>query len=295
MNYIQLEVSKLPSHLVNPLEEYLIEHGALSVSIENSCNERIFENKIHEQPLWSRCTVKALFNSNLESTIINQDIRDMLPSECMYAFHKVSNESWENKWKENLHPQIFNNSIVIRPSWRTSPKSHLSEVIIEPGFAFGTGSHPTTYLCLDWLSKHNIKNQTVIDYGCGSGILSIAAAKLGAKKVIAIDNDPAALTVTKENAERNKIESSILTIMHHDEVSDTISSDLLIANILAGPLIELSDHFCSLIKNNGFICLSGILSDQKSIIENTYSLNFKFKGQQKKRDWLLLEAIKCNF
>jgi len=295
LNYIQLEVSNLPSHLVNPLEKYLIGQGALSISLENSCNERIFENKIHEQPLWSLCSVKALFNTNSKITILDQHLKDILPPKCRYFFHKISNESWENKWKENLHPQIFNNSIVICPSWKTSSKLNLPEVIIEPGLAFGTGSHPTTYLCLDWLSKHNIKNKTLIDYGCGSGILSIAAAKLGAKKVIAIDNDKSALAVTKENAERNKIKDSVLSILHHDEIKDTISSDVLIANILAGPLIELSDHFCSLVKNNGLICLSGILSDQKNTIENAYRINFKFTGHQKKRDWLLLEAVKSNF
>ena len=258
----------------------------LSTSIENHTDHEIFESDIKEHPLWKQCSLKILFSFETNMNAITEMVEEIIPSETSYQVSLLNDKDWINSWKQDLNPLIFHNRLMVHSSAIKTPMSNLPKIIIDPGLAFGTGYHPTTNLCLNWLAMNEIKNKVVVDYGCGSGILAIAALKLGAKKVIAIDNDPSALEVTIENAKQNKVNESKLSIHSHDAVPKHLNADILTANILARPLIELSNHFCQILNNDGVICLSGILTNQENDIHKTYSKEFTFVDISEKDGWI---------
>ncbi len=258
----------------------------LSTSIENHTDHEIFESDIKEHPLWKQCSLKILFSFETNMNAITEMVEEIIPSDTSYQVSLLNDKDWINSWKQDLNPLIFNNRLMVHSSAIKTPMSNLPNIIIDPGLAFGTGYHPTTNLCLNWLAMNEIKNKVVVDYGCGSGILAIAALKLGAKKVIAIDNDPSALEVTIENAKQNKVNESKLSIHSHDAVPKHLNADILTANILARPLIELSNHFCQILNNDGVICLSGILTNQENDIHKTYSKEFTFVDISEKDGWI---------
>ena len=286
MKYNQIEIINLPSKLIGVLEDQLSEMNPLSTSIENHTDHEIFESDIKEHPLWKQCSLKILFSFETNMNAITEIVEEIIPSDTSYQVSLLNDKDWINSWKQDLNPLIFNNRLMVHSSAIKTPMSDLPNIVIDPGLAFGTGYHPTTNLCLNWLAMNEIKNKVVVDYGCGSGILAIAALKLGAKKVIAIDNNPSALEVTIENAKQNKVNESKLSIHSHDAVPKHLNADILIANILARPLIELSNHFCQILNNDGVICLSGILTNQENDIHRTYSKEFTFVDISEKDGWI---------
>ena len=286
MKYNQIEIINLPSKLISVLEDQLSEMTPLSTSIENHTDHEIFESDIKEHPLWKQCSLKILFSFETNMNAITEMVEELIPSDTSYQVSLLNDKDWINSWKQDLNPLIFNNRIMVHSSAIKTPISDLPNIVIDPGLAFGTGYHPTTNLCLNWLAMNEIENKVVVDYGCGSGILAIAALKLSAKKVIAVDNDPLALEVTIQNAKQNKVNESKLSIHSHDAVPKNLDADILIANILARPLIELSNHFCQILNNDGVICLSGILTNQENDIYKTYSKEFTFVDISEKDGWI---------
>ena len=258
----------------------------LSTSIQNHTDHEIFESDIKEHPLWKQCSLKILFSFETNMKAITEMVKKIIPSDTSYQVSLLNDKDWINSWKQDLNPLIFNNRLMVHSSAIKTPMSDLPNIVIDPGLAFGTGYHPTTNLCLNWLAMNEIKNKVVVDYGCGSGILAIAALKLRAKKVIAIDNDPLALEVTIQNAKQNKVNESKLSIHSPDAVPKHLDADILTANILARPLIELSNHFCQILNNDGVICLSGILTNQENDIHKTYSKEFTFVDISEKDGWI---------
>ena len=286
MKYNQIEIINLPSKLISVLEDQLSEMTPLSTSIENHTDHEIFESDIKEHPLWKQCSLKILFSFETNMNAITEMVEELIPSDTSYQVSLLNDRDWINSWKQDLNPLIFNNRIMVHSSAIKTPISDLPNIVIDPGLAFGTGYHPTTNLCLNWLAMNEIENKVVVDYGCGSGILAIAALKLSAKKVIAVDNDPLALEVTIQNAKQNKVNESKLSIHSHDAVPKNLDADILIANILARPLIELSNHFFQILNNDGVICLSGILTNQENDIYKTYSKEFTFVDISEKDGWI---------
>lgn len=286
MKYNQIEIINLPSKLISVLEDQLSEMNPLSTSIENHTDHEIFESDIKEHPLWKQCSLKILFSFETNMNAITEMVEELIPSDTSYQVSLLNDKDWINSWKQDLNPLIFNNRIMVHSSAIKTPISDLPNIVIDPGLAFGTGYHPTTNLCLNWLAMNEIENKVVVDYGCGSGILAIAALKLSAKKVIAVDNDPLALEVTIQNAKQNKVNESKLSIHSHDAVPKNLDADILIANILARPLIELSNHFFQILNNDGVICLSGILTNQENDIYKTYSKEFTFVDISEKDGWI---------
>ena len=258
----------------------------LSISIQNHTDHEIFESDIKEHPLWEQCSLKILFSFETNMNAIIGMVEEIIPSDTSYQVSQLNDKDWINSWKQGLRPLIFNNRLMVHSSAIKTSISDLPNIVIDPGLAFGTGYHPTTNLCLNWLAMNEIENKVVVDYGCGSGILAIAALKLGAKKVIAIDNDPSALEVTIQNAKQNKVNESKLSIHSHDAVPKHLDADILTANILARPLIELSNHFCQILNTDGVICLSGILTNQENDIHKTYSKEFTFVDISEKDGWI---------
>jgi ribosomal protein L11 methyltransferase len=184
----------------------------------------------------------------------------------------------------------FGERVWICPSWCDIPEPGAVNIMLDPGLAFGTGTHPTTSLCLQWLDKADVEGKTVVDFGCGSGILAIAALKLGASKVIAIDIDPQALLATRDNAQRNNVADRLDVYLPADQPDCQV--DLVLANILAGPLKELSDIISSYCKTNGKLVMSGILEEQAELVIAQYSTLFTFDPIALEGEWVRLSATK---
>lgn len=191
---------------------------------------------------------------------------------------------------DHFQPMQFGKRLWVFPSEQTLPKDDTVCILLDPGLAFGTGTHPTTVLCLQWLDASTIENKLVIDFGCGSGILAIAAALLGAKQVFAVDTDPQALTATKNNAIKNNVETKVIRCFPH--ALPLIQADILPANILANPLIELSDQLVSRTRTGGHLILSGILLHQVTKVQAAYSPFCGFSAHTAQKDWARLNATK---
>ncbi len=193
---------------------------------------------------------------------------------------------------ENFHPMRFGQRLWICPSWKTPPEADAVNLMLDPGLAFGTGTHPTTALCLEWLDGCDVTGKTVVDYGCGSGILGIAALLLGAKEVVAVDNDPQALIATLDNAKRNNIDSSKISVYLPDDAPNDYQADIMLANILAGPLGELSPILSKMTHSNGLLALSGIISSQSAGLLEIYQQWFDMDKPVLQDEWVRLTGKK---
>nr|MDJ0833756.1 50S ribosomal protein L11 methyltransferase [Gammaproteobacteria bacterium] len=234
------------------VEDILLELGAISINIADAQDEPIYEPLPGESPLWSQSRISALF----EQTLALQELKDQLVTQLPTSIaltlesRELQDEVWERSFLERYQPLQFGSNLWICPSWLEPPDPAACNIILDPGLAFGTGSHPTTALCLEFLDQHPPRDHSVLDYGCGSGILAIAAFKLGASRVSCIDIDPQALTATADNARRNDIDPELLHISLPDQQA-LQPVDYLMANILSGPLIELEAKFAELILPGG--------------------------------------------
>ena len=203
---------------------------------------------------------------------------------------KITQKNWHKEWQKSCVPIKIGKRLRICPDHSTINDDKYIQVILNPGLAFGTGSHPTTSLCLEWLEATNLTKKNVLDYGCGSGILGISAIKLGANHVTGVDIDPQAIQASKENAKKNKVEDSIHFI-HCDE-ENARKYDVIVANILAKPLIGLSSYFSKKLKDDGLICVSGILAPQTDEIRRAYESVANFSVCHQEGDWVMLAGIK---
>ena len=285
MAWIQFIFSSTPDG-ADPLSDHLSECGASAVTFQDNADQPIYEPEIGSTPLWQATNVVALFEADSDTdSIIVQLTQLMAPSTIPpYRIEAVEDKDWVREWMDNFHPMCFGEKVWICPSWHQPPEPDAINILLDPGLAFGTGTHPTTALCLNWLDQADVKDKIVIDYGCGSGILAIAAALLGAKKVIGVDIDPQALEATQANAERNGVQ--IDTFMPAD--CQDITADLVIANILAGPLQSLAPTLLQLSKPQAEIVLSGILECQAKEVSDAYQTSFDMQPPVQKGEWIRL-------
>lgn len=292
MPWIELHI-KTTAELANELSDKLDSFGAEAVTFQDAGNQPIFEPSPETPRLWQETIVIGLFSIEQPIEPVIQFLENPPPPFTAFTFHLnyLPDEDWQRRCLESFKPLCFGKRLWICPSWHRPPELHAVNVILDPGLAFGTGTHPTTSLCLEWLDENIHADNLVIDYGCGSGILAIAALKLGAKRVLAIDNDPQALEATRANSDRNLIDSTrLITLLPHELTSQ--KADILIANILAKPLIDLASHFASQITTGGKIVLSGILSEQINEVIIAYEPWFRIKNPVYKEEWARLEGIK---
>ncbi len=273
------------------IEGALLGSGALSVTLEDAADQPILEPGVGETPLWERCIVTGLFGAELDCVKIESQLRGQLSVTSMH-WQPIEERDWCNEWKKDFHPVRCGDRLWVCPSWAQPPQPDAVNVTLDPGLAFGTGSHPTTFLCLQWLDRQLLENKTVIDFGCGSGILGIAALMLGATKVIAVDNDPQALLATEDNARRNKIHKSMLDCYLPCDLPHGLSADCTLANILAAPLIELAPQLTAITARAGQICLSGILDSQIDAVRAPYKDYFTFDDPIISAGWAQLNAKK---
>lgn len=290
MAYQQLKIQSFAQY-AEQINTFLLLFDALAITYEDAANQPILEPALNTTPLWNKIYIVSLFTVKTDIEKIIDFIRNQLGEAAIvdYFIEQLTEKNWERAWLEHFHPMKFGNNLWICPSVIEPPDPQATNIILDPGLAFGTGSHPTTFLCLDWLAQHAPGDKVVIDYGCGSGILAIAALKLGAKQVWAIDHDEQALEATRENAIRNRIDLSSLKIGSPEQLA-AVKVDLLIANILAKPLIELAPAFHNLLKPGGEIVLSGILENQANEVIEAYSAFVSNIQIQQKEEWVLIEA-----
>lgn len=288
MNWQQLSF-QIPENLGEDAVEQLEGAGALSVTLTAAENEEIFEPELNTTPLWQQTWVVSLFKETADlKPIINQLQRNLAFASC--TLELIPEEDWQQNYRKSVQPICIANKLWICPSWQEPTEPQKPHIILDPGLAFGTGTHPTTALCLEWLTTQIRTGDRVIDYGCGSGILAIAALKLGAKEVWAVDHDLQALEATRENARRNQCSTSLHTVLPMD--LPPILADTLIANILANPLIEMAAQLTQLIRSGGQLALSGILTGQVNPVISAYQAWINFSTPVIEDDWVRLDGIK---
>ena len=284
---ISFEVKKSETDLVS---EVLMGLGSVSITYSDALDDAIYEPPVGQTPLWDNVKVNALFSSEVNQKSIETSISDICNIVVIDTV-TLKDRVWEEECQKDFPSMRFGKRLWVCPSWDTESILSNDSIVIhmDPGLAFGTGTHQTTSLCLEYLDSNPPKNLHVIDFGCGTGILAIAAAKLGAKSVIAIDNDPQAVLSSKENVAKNKCENTITTIHLIDQESDN-KCDLLIANILANPLVELEPLFSNLVHTKGMLLLSGILKEQVDRVVKCYSINFSNIEVANKGEWFRISG-----
>lgn len=290
--WIQLNIEASPQK-TEQIEDAVLEAGAVSVTLQDAADQPILEPGVGETPLWDSCILTALFPASIDTSITEQQIQANLSFSLSSSWQLVEDKDWSQEWKKHFKPVACSNGrLWICPSWIEAPQPDAVNLRLDPGLAFGTGSHPTTMLCLNWLEKQPLEGKTVIDFGCGSGILGIAALLLGAEKVWAIDNDPQALLASRDNAQRNDIKDERLITLLPEQIPSEAKADIMLANILAKPLIDLAEKISNLTSNNGHLCLSGILSHQVDQVSAAYTEKFIFAASVIEDNWAQLSAKK---
>lgn len=278
---------------IEQVEDLLLELGATCVTLRDAKDQPLLEPAPGEQPLWDEVIAIGLFSAESDLDAIANELRMRLASSTpdTVTTCEVPEQDWERAWMADYHPMRFGKRLWICPSWADLPAG--AEVILrlDPGLAFGTGTHPTTALCLEWLDANPPSGLKVIDYGCGSGVLAIAALLLGASHCHAVDIDSQALTATRDNAQRNGIAMARLRTSSPEALAGG-SADLLLANILSGPLTELAARFAELLRPGGTVVLSGILADQAAAVAAAYGPWFDVAAPTYRDEWARLEGIK---
>ena len=283
-----------PASDLESVEDLMQTLGAVSISIRDAVDQQpIYEPPPGSQPVWQSSVLTATFDAHGDPDILQQRIADGLPAGLAASLHRGSlrEQDWEQAYRQHFHPLECAPGLWIVPSWLEPPEPRATVIRLDPGLAFGTGSHPTTALCLAWLAARDLNGLEVIDYGCGSGILAIAAALRGAGTVIAVDIDAQAITACKANLERNGIAADRV-LVGQVETTPLVAADLLIANILAGPLVELAPRFAALLRPGGEILLSGILQSQLEAIITAYAPCFELEPATRREDWVCISGRK---
>ncbi len=276
-----------------PLIELLFENlGAEAVSLGDAGDEPMLEPGPGETPLWQATRVSGLFAGDTDADALRSALNQALAADVgrSLALERLEDRDWERAWMERFAPMRFGERLWIRPSGSEVAQPDAVIIDLDPGLAFGTGTHPTTALCLEWLDRHQVRGTRVIDFGCGSGVLAIAALRLGAAQAIAVDHDPQALLATRDNAARNGV-ADRLRVQHSDAV-DVAPADLVLANILANILIEQAATLCGLLRPGGRLVLSGILREQQAAVVQAYAQQVDFHPGETKDDWVLLAGSK---
>lgn len=293
MAWLQL-VIKSTTEQADNLSDILSDSGASAVTLRDAADQPLYEPPLGETPLWHNTEVIGLFDSSTDMDKVFLSITNQFKHCPSYTLNPLEDKDWVREWMSHFKPTLFGKRLWIVPSHHAD--KHITKqpdainILLDPGLAFGTGTHPTTAMCLEYLEQEDIRQKTVIDYGCGSGILAIAAAKLGAASIMAIDNDPQAILATDDNAIKNAVNDLFTTQL--PEPAPNFQVDILVANILAQPLIDLASHLASLVKPQGKIALSGILNEQADSVINAYSPFFKISIDQKQDDWVCLSGTK---
>ena len=283
------------SQLVEALEAWLFERGALAVTLEDNANEPLLEPGPGETPLWQNVVLTALFTSDADLSSIRAVLpRTLLAENSKSELSRLEDREWTRVWMDNFAPIQMGPRLWVCPSWAEPPDEALVNVMLDPGLAFGTGTHATTAMCLGALDAAMSGGESVVDFGCGSGILAIAALKLGASKALGVDNDPQALAASRDNAARNKISADQFdAVMPEDGRLSAWSNvaNVVVANILAGPLLSLAQELIQLMAPGGRLLLTGVLEEQEAELIEHYA-HVGLEVTDRRDGWVLLSGVK---
>lgn len=286
--WLQLSLQAI-HHSTEQLEDALLQVGALAVTLQDAGDQPVLEPAPGETPLWTQTCVTGLFDAQTDIEVVKRQLQRVLHApilpECRLT--ELEERDWVRTWMDDFHPMRFGQRLWICPTAQTPPDPNAVNIRLDPGLAFGTGTHPTTALCLEWLDGAELVGQTVLDYGCGSGILAIAAAKLGAQRVWAVDIDPQALLASDDNAAENAVEDR-LELSSPASLPAVLTVNVLLANILAGVLVRLAPELTRRVRPGGWLVLSGILEGHAEAVQAAFARDFIFSPPKLREDWVLL-------
>ena len=291
MPWLQLKL-EADKNRVEQIIQVLDECGALSVTVEDKGQHAQFQEQSDTAVFWTHNRITGLFPANADVAAIMQQIEQHTGAAPAYSVDTLPDRDWELAWQAEYRPLQISTKLWICPSSSTPPQPAATNVYIDPGLAFGSGTHPTTRLCLEWLAERDIVNNDVIDYGCGSGILAIAALKLGARRAWGIDNDARALQASQENAVHNAVAGCYQSLAP-ESLPPRLQADIVLANILAQPLMALAPRLTTLVRNGGHLILSGLLESQASAVCACYAQELVIQAQVQREDaqgyrWVML-------
>lgn len=291
MPWLQVRLAIQPEQAEH-WEDTLLELGAVSVTFMDGEDQPIYEPDLGTTPLWSHTHLLALFEDNVDAQALAQHIK-LLGGENTpeLDIERIEDQDWERSWMDNFHPMRFGQRLWIVPSWHAAPEPEAVNLLLDPGLAFGTGTHPTTALCLEWLDGQPLDDCNVLDFGCGSGILAIAAKLLGAKQLTCTDIDVQALEATRDNANRNAIAAEDMLVYLPEDMPHQ-QFDVVLANILAGPLVSLAPQLIAYTRTGGRLALSGILAEQAQEVRDAYSDAFVLEPTAEKDGWVCISGVR---
>ena len=280
---------------IEPLEDWLFARGALSVTLEDEADQPLLEPGPGETPLWDAVRLTALFAGHEDLTPLLGEVPPELYTQAPSVAVPVADREWTRVWEDQFHPLQMGERLWICPSWTPPRDPDAVNILLDPGLAFGTGTHPTTAMCLRALDADLPPGKRVVDYGCGSGILGIAAVRLGAAAVLGVDNDPQAITASRDNARRNEVpDTTFPVVLSQDNLVATwqASANWVVANILAGPLVTLAPVLTSLMVPGGRLLLAGLLADQAEAVIEAYAPKVALSIADQQEEWVLLAGDK---
>ena len=292
MTWLQLRVDAQRAEIAE-WEDELLAGGAVAVTLEDNADQPLLEPGVGETPLWNLTRITGLYPADTDMKHVLREIPEHLLAASNPRVEILEDKDWEREWMQHYRPMQFGERLWVCPSWLAPPDPHAVNLMLDPGLAFGTGTHPTTALCLTQLDSMSLCGQTIVDYGCGSGILAAAALKLGAAFALCVDNDPQALAACRDNANRNTIADRQLAVVLPEAVDHAAwahKAELVIANILAGPLIELSTTLIDFLRPGGTLLLSGLLQNQSEALCTHYADRLPLAVVGEKDGWVCLRG-----
>ncbi|BFM05398.1 50S ribosomal protein L11 methyltransferase [Halioxenophilus aromaticivorans] len=290
MPWLQLKIDSSRERAA-AIEFALTRAGALSITLKDNADEPILEPALGETPLWRETQIIALFEADIETELVDQQLAPKLAPADHSRWEQLEDKDWSRAWMDDYHPIQCGQRLWVCPSWTQPPDPSAINLMLDPGLAFGTGTHPTTFLCLQWLDQLDCTHKSVLDYGCGSGILGIAALLLGAGSALGVDIDPQALLATLDNAKRNHLAPERFPV-YLPPKAPTGHADIVLANILAGPLVELAEDITQRLKPGGSICLSGVLAIQAETVKDAYAQWIDFDPVATEQEWCRITGRK---
>jgi ribosomal protein L11 methyltransferase len=289
MPWLQVRLAISPEQ-AETYEDALLDVGAVSVTFMDAEDQPIFEPDLNTTPLWSNTHLLALFEADTPPDSVFAHLRLLTDAELPeHQAEVIEDQDWERSWMDNFQPMRFGQRLWIVPSWHEAPDAEAVNLLLDPGLAFGTGTHPTTALCLEWLDAQALDGVQVLDFGCGSGILAIAALLLGAREAIGTDIDVQALEASRDNAGRNGIADARLSLFLPEQLP-ALHADVLVANILAGPLVSLAPQLSGLVRPGGLLALSGILAEQGQEVADAYAEAFDLDPIVERDGWVRISG-----
>ena len=285
MSWLQFRIDTCAA-LVPSCEAYLLAQGAVAVTLQDNADQPLFHQERSAVPLWQETCVTGLFPAGADTGTLWQSAPADIRDHCQHRAEILEDKDWEREWMQHYQALQFAPQLWICPSWLQPPDPGAVNILLDPGLAFGTGTHPTTAMCVRAIAELEPHGKRVVDYGCGSGVLAITALLLGAEWALGVDTDPQALVASRNNADRNGITTQQLRLSLPEKAS--AEADLVVANILAAPLCDLADTLCRSLSSGGELLLSGILSEQVPDLVAAYAGHVALSVQAEQEGWVAL-------